>query len=581
MIKKILYILDRRQKRNFIILAFVIICSSFMELLGVALISPIVTVVTNEEIIYTNDVYVQIGKIFHLENVRQYVLFLIVLTVIIYFIKNVYIIVQNYLQYRYVYNNQRKLTTMLMRFYLHKEYTFHVSTNVVDIQRNIETDVNCFFDALLNVFYCFNEGLVCFVLVTYLAIQDWISTVAIAIVLGGFVGGFYFFYRKYSVKLGTQSRKASAEQNKWILQGFAGIKEIKIMGKEDFFADHYDRASLKYTTIVRKNAFANMMPKPTMEFICVGGLLLIIGGRIVVGADLKTFIPILSVFAVAAFRMLPSFNRLTAYTGTIMYGKPSVDHVYQDMVELNEQIDKMKHQEADDFQFSFQTDICLTDVTFKYPASKENVLENINLTIPHKATVALIGASGAGKSTLADVILGVLKPQKGQILVDGVNVLEHLYPWHTKIGYIPQMIYLMDDTIRNNIAFGVDESLIDEECLWRAVREAQLEDFILSLPDGMNTMVGDRGVRLSGGQRQRIGIARALYTNPEFLILDEATSALDNETEKAVMEAIDSLHGSRTMLIIAHRLTTIANSDYIYEVGNKNITLRDKKDICG
>jgi len=580
-IKKILYILDGRQKRNFIILGFVIMCSSLVELLGVALISPIVTVVTNEEIINENEIYICLGKMFHLETVRQYVIFLIIVTVGIYLLKNIYVIMQNYLQYRYVYNNRRRMTAEFMKFYMNKEYIFHTAINVAEIQRNIVSDVQSFWDTLLNVFFCFNEGLVCVVLVVYLAIQDPVSTMAIATILGGFVGAFYVFYRKYSVKLGAKSRVASAEESKCLLQGFAGIKEIKVMGKEEFFTKRYDKAILEHITLLRKNAFVNMIPKPVMEFVCVGGLLIIIGCRIVAGADLRTFIPILSVFAVAAFRMLPSFNRLTAYAGTILYGKTAVEHVYQDMMEWKMLHSKVQKKEEDDFIFPLQTDICLKGITFKYPAAEENVLENIDLIIPHKKTVALIGASGAGKSTLADVILGILKPQNGEILVDGVNVLEHLNPWHSMVGYIPQMICLLDDSIRNNIAFGIDENDIDEKSLWNAVREAQLEEFILSLPEGLDTIVGDRGVRLSGGQRQRIGIARALYTNPEVLIMDEATSALDNETEKAIMEAIDRLHGSRTMLIIAHRLTTIANSDYIYEVGNKTVVQRSKEEVFG
>lgn len=579
MIKKILYILDGRQKRNFLILDMVILLGSFTELLGVALLTPIVTVITDETIIENDAFYRKVGEIFNLQSSRDYVLFFIVMIVTVYFIKNLYILMQNYLQYRYIYNNQRRITTRFMRHYMHKEYLFHTSTNIADIQRNIVSDVGRFFDALLNVFYCINESLVCIVLVVYLAILDPVSTLAIAGVLGIFVGGFYLFYRKISVRLGEKSRIASAEQSKWILQGFAGIKDIKILEKEDYFADQYDAASLRFANVARINAFVNMLPKPIMEFVCVGGLLIIVGIRVAFGADLKSFIPILSVFVVAAFRMLPSFNRITAYIGTVLYGKSSVGQVYKDMVEVRESEEEQTMSHRPHKNFNLESDIKLQGITFCYPEGKQNVLEDVELVIPKKSTVALIGASGAGKSTLADIILGVLKPQKGTIMVDGVNALDYVSDWHQCLGYVPQVIYLMDDTIRNNIALGIAPENVDEDALWRAVKDAQLEEFILSLPNGMDTMVGDRGVRLSGGQRQRIGIARALYRNPKFLVLDEATSALDNDTEKAVMEAIDSLHGSRTMLIIAHRLTTIVNSDYIYEVGNQSIKRVEKQRI--
>ena len=581
MVKKLYYILDRKQKINFIILGIIIILGSFTELGGVALIAPLVTLITNEDVIHTDSNYKMIGEILGLNDVKQYVIVFLIGIILIYIFKNLYLLLQNYVQYRYIYNNQRKITTKLMVFYMQKDYLYHVDTNVADISRNIISDVNSMFDALLNVFYVFNEALVGILLVTFLAIQDWKSTVSMAIILTVFMGFFILFYRRYSVKLGEKARVASAKQSKWILQGFGGIKEIKVTGKENYFSNQYDRASLENTTLMRKKAFVNVAPKSVMEVVCIDGLLFIILVRILGGEQLSDFLPILSIFAVAAFRMIPSFNRITAYVGTVLFGKPAVNHVYNDIKEMRENEENVRLEIEDKFEFSMKTDIELKEVTFRYPEGEDNVLENISLTIPHMKSVALIGASGAGKSTLADIILGILKPQSGVIEGDGVNILEHLRPWHKKIGYIPQVIYLMDDSIRANIAFGLEPDEIDDDKIWKALKDAQLEEFIKELPDGLDTVVGDRGVRLSGGQRQRIGIARALYNQPEFLVLDEATSALDNDTEKAVMEAIDSLHGSRTMLIIAHRLSTIRNCDFVYEVGNKTVVLKDKEEING
>ena len=263
----------------------------------------------------------------------------------------------------------------------------------------------------------------------------------------------------------------------------------------------------------------------------------------------------------------------------MMFNRPAIDVLYDDLTEIERLHKKTGNENKKAEPIVIQNGISAKKITFRYPNADKSVLENLDLEIKNNTSVALIGASGAGKSTLADVILGVLEPQRGGIFVDGKDIREDMEAWHASIGYIPQAIYLMDDTIRSNIAFGVEKDEINETMLWKALREAQLEAFVKSLPDGLDTVIGDRGVKLSGGQRQRIGIARALYGDPQVLILDEATSALDNDTEKEVMNAIDSLHGTRTLIVIAHRLTTIRKCDKIYEVGNGTVMLRNKEEV--
>lgn len=580
MIRKLCYILDKRQKISFILLCVIIMGSSFTELLGVALITPIVTVITDATIITTDKKYIIFSNIFDVHTQRDFVLALISVVIFVYFIKNIYIVLQNYVQYRYVYNNQRKISTRLMEHYIRKDYLYHCATNVAEIQRNITTDVRAVFDSLLNIFYVLNESLVCIMLIIYLLTQDWVSTILMALILSGFLFIFGYLFRKYAVRLGQKTRVVEAEQQKWILQAFAGIKAIKVTENEKYFTDNYKKAAIKSSELARKKAFITMIPKPVMEVVCVDGLLLIIGLRIYNGNDLKTFIPVLSSFAVAAFRMLPSFNRISQYYGTVMYGKASVDSVFNDIVEYRNDISQnfLFTQENQNDDLDLSSGIQLENISFAYP-NNDPVFENINMKIPYKKSVALIGSSGAGKSTLADVILGILPPTNGKIMLGNKNALDNLYFWHKKIGYIPQTIYLMDDSIKRNIAFGESDNDINIEKLWKVIKDAQLYDFITSLQDGIETIVGDQGVRLSGGQRQRIGIARALYSEPEFLVLDEATSALDNETESSVMETIDGLQGHQTMLVIAHRLSTISNCDLIYEVCNKNIILRNHNEI--
>ena len=574
MLKQFNYVMDKRQKRNLVLIFVMIIIGSGLELLSVAGISPIVAVITDENIINTQSIYILIGEIFHFTTSRQYVLFLSLVLIGAYVIKNVYVVFENQMQYQYTYSNQRRLVMELLTYYLNREYLFHVNTNVADLQRNVETDVIKFWDVVLAMMQLAMEMLVCIILMAYLFVVDWKSTTALVVLLGGFLGIFMLFYKKYSVRLGAKCREYRSLMTKSILQAFAGIKEVKVMNKESFFSNVYDRAFEKYCVAQRKQSVATILPKPIMESVCICGLLLIMSVRIYQGSDMKEMVPVLSAFVVAAYRMLPSFNRITSYYGNIMYGKASVVNVYQDVKNKRESEPVQKSTEQDTYEFEIASDISIRNLSFAYPGNEKNVLNRVSLTIPLNHSVAFIGASGAGKSTLADLVLGVLTPQEGEVVVDDTNIYDHLEAWHRKVGYIPQVIYLLDDSIRNNVAFGIEAEKIDDALIWRALHEAQLDEFVKNLPEGLDTEVGDRGVRLSGGQRQRIGIARALYSDPKILILDEATSALDNDTETAVMEAIDRLQGSKTMIIIAHRLSTIQNCDLVYEVGNGEVTLK-------
>lgn len=579
MLKKILYIFNRRQKRNTVILLFLMLIGSVIELLGVSAIMPLVTVVTDTSVIKTNPTYAKIGEILGISDAKTYVLTLAGILILVYIIKNAYVCVWYNLQYRFIYNNQRRLSLQLLDYYVHQDYLYHTSVNVSILQRNIGSDVTFCFDVILNMLSFANETLVCVVLVTYLAIVDFTSTMAMAVLLLIFLAIFVLFFRKYSVKLGKKEREAGAVQNKWMLQCFAGIKEIKVMNKEKFFLDNFGYYSQKSVDLRRKQNFSQMLPKPIMETVCICGLLVTMSVKIYFGGDMSQFVPILSVFAVAAFRMLPSINKLSGCVSAIMYGKSALESVYADVHEMRSNTKKWNEEDNDTYEFTMNEEIAVKNLSFKYPTGESNVLTNVSFRIPKLKSTALIGPSGAGKSTMADLLLGVMSPNEGTIEVDGVNIADHMKAWHRKIGYIPQVIYLMDDTIRANVAFGVSKEKIDDEKVWKALKEAQLDEFVRSNPEGLDAEVGDRGVRISGGQRQRIGIARALYADPDILVLDEATSALDTETETAVMEAIDALHGSRTMLIIAHRLSTIRNCDYIYEVKDGSINLKDKSEI--
>ena len=335
--------------------------------------------------------------------------------------------------------------------------------------------------------------------------------------------------------------------------------------------------------------------------MCISGILVFMAVRIMAGADMLAFVPKLTVFAMAAFRMMPSFNRISGYLNSIMFNKASVDAVYHDLGEIAKMTvrkedlpdgkslkrlkagagspeqspgaEQEKKDAAETERWTLKHSIVAEDITFAYESKPDvTVLNGVTIEIPSKKSIALVGSSGAGKTTLADVILGLYKPQSGRILMDGKDIHENMDAWRRMIGYIPQNIYLLDDTIRANIALGVPEDKVDDDKIWAVLEEAQLADFIREQEKGLDTNIGDRGVKLSGGQRQRIGIARALYTDPELLVLDEATSALDTETETAVMDAIFRLSGKVTMIVIAHRITTIRNCDHIYKIADGTAT---------
>jgi ABC-type multidrug transport system fused ATPase/permease subunit len=580
MLKKINYVLDRSQKIQLIVLLIVIFLGAFVELLGVSAILPVINIALSPETIDDKWYAVIIKDLTGATTASQILVIMAILLIIIYILKNIYVIFMNALQYRFTFENQRKLGMKLMDCYMHQKYLFHVSKNVAELQRNVTSDVNGFYTVVLYVLQFLAEISVCIVLVIFLMAQDVMTTVMMAVLLVVFLGFFTTFFKKVLVKKGNQNRMLNAEISKWILQSFSGIKEIKVSNSEKFFLDNYGNNYRKYSKIQLEQSMLTYLPKPTMETVCISSLLLTMIVRIMVTkADITSFVTTLSVFAVAAVRMLPSFNRITGYIGGMMFNKASIDAVYKDLVEVDRLMKEKEHHDGDTESLEVKSNISFEKLTFSYPESENKILDNVNLKIEKNSSIAFIGASGAGKTTAADVLLGLLEPQSGKVTVDGKDIQENMQAWHACIGYIPQTIYLMDDTIRNNITFGISKDQIDENRINMVLKESQLDEFVKSLPEGLDTMVGDRGVRLSGGQRQRIGIARALYRNPQVLVLDEATSALDNDTEKEVMQAIDGLHGTRTLVVIAHRLSTIAKCDRIYEVGNGKIIDRKREEV--
>ncbi len=579
-LKKINYILDRRQKRNLIILTVCIAVGSLFETLSVSAVLPVVNVITDPEIIRTNKWFIILGRLLHIGEVRQFIFALSLILACLYIIKNIFLIFLYKLQFRYINNNQKRISYRLMQCYLSQDYLFHVSHSVSELQRNCGMDVANFFQVLLNVIQLTTELMTALFLVLFLLMQDAATTMFIICLMMVFMFFVLFIFKKQLIVIGMRQREISSEMNKWFLQSFQGIKEIKVANREQYFLDHYDENFSKSVVLSEKSMLISIIPRPVMEMLVICGLLSYVAIRVIMGVDLSKFVPTLAVFVVAAYRLLPSFNRISGCFSIITGLKASVENVYKDLHDIEGLRQKVVRDNVDNIEFSLETGIRLENIVFYYPSRPEAIiLDGINLFIPHNRSVALIGPSGAGKTTLADVILGVLKPEIGHVIVDGKDIYEHLHSWHKYVGYIPQNIYLMDDTIRANVAFGYSKEDTDDNRVWKALEEAQLAEYFRSKNIDLDDNIGAMGSKLSGGQRQRIGIARALYHEPEILILDEATSALDTDTETAVMESIDKLSGTKTMIIIAHRLTTIRNCDIIYEIKDGLVSERNKDEV--
>ncbi len=577
MLKKLNYIFDRKQKWELVLNVILALIAGLFELLGVSALLPLVNVILDPTAIDTNKYYSVFADTFDAHSVTKFVVLFSLFLIVLYITKNLYLIKRYKIQLNFMYNNRKKLSFRLMECYLQQNYLFHVNHNPIDLQRNVHNDTGNFMSVISAIISIVVEAFTCVCMMAFLLVNDVFTTILVGVLFGVSFAIMYKMNKKRQIEAGEVERISYAEMNRWIVQSFGGIKELKVLGIEKFFLDNYSRTFDVNATANKNYKLYIFRPKYITEMLAMSGLLITICIRMLIGVNITEFATTLSVFALAAMRMLPSFNRLTEYVGNVFYGKASVDALYKDLKQIEELEFGTITDKSDVERLELQKAIEIKNVSFKYPEGVKSVFENASLTIDKNKAVAFVGKSGAGKTTLADIMLGLLEPYEGTVTVDGKDVFENDVAWHKAVGYIPQNIYLIDDTIRTNVSFGHDKG--NDDKVWEALREARLEDYVRSLPEGLDTVVGDRGVKLSGGQRQRVGIARALYTKPSVLFLDEATSALDTETENAVMESINYLQGKTTLIIIAHRLSTIRNCDYIYEVGDGKILLKEKAEL--
>ena len=575
MISRLMSLLNRKQKNRVVMITMLIIVGAVLETLGVSAIIPIVQLFMEDESAIREKVYVKwCMELFHIEKLQHVFIAMLIFMIVIYVVKNTYLLFLTYVQNRFVNNNKSDMQSVMLKWYISRPYEFFLKADVSIIQRSVRNDVNNIYAALLCYMQILTEGIVAGCICLFLLVTDWKMTVFLVLLLGIVT---VFIIKKIKNPIGRWGRKNQAymsDLSRWELQSIYGIKDIKVLQKERFFTDGHRDTLNKQSHLLTKYAVLNTMPRLMLETVCICGILGYLVVCVLLGAEVSGMISSLSAFAIAAFRVLPSVSRINTHLSSLAYYKPSLDYIYELLGANSISENRIPAIEMQDKiePLSLQDKIELKEVTFAYPDTVKLILDKASMEVPIGASVGIKGPSGSGKTTLIDILLGLLEIQSGEICCDGVNVLQNKAAWLAQIGYIPQSIYMMDESIMANVAFGIPHDEIDEKRVREVLGEAQLLDFIDSLPDGMYTTIGEQGVRLSGGQRQRIGIARALYHNPEILLFDEATSALDNDTEAAIMSAIETFKGKKTMIIIAHRLKTIENCDIIYEVNNGKIS---------
>lgn len=574
---KINYIFDKKQKLQLGLLGVMIFIGGLLETLGVGGMIPVVNALLMpdklQEFIDEYEILQRLCGFLHIENIGQITMALLVGLMAIYVIKNLYILLLTYKQNSFITQNRNKMISRVMAEFLNRPYEKYLGADIPTVFRITDSDIPQTFSLILAMLHLASEVVVSFLIFLVLLWQDVVMTLFIIAIFAVMTLFIIKVLKPKLNKIGAKNQAIQSRIAKWRIQATYGLKDVKVLNREEFFVRNYFETGKVGADVARNYAVLNNLPRLMIETVFIVSILSFIAVYINGGGDVASIMTTIAAFGVAAIRVLPSVNRINTYITEIAYTEPSLNFVYENLQEgmrtdamlaerrANSQVEKLK----------LENQIELSHISFHYPDSDKYIFKDAHMVVPKGKSVGIIGASGAGKSTIVDVLLGLLHAQEGEITCDGVNIFKNYESWLAQVGYIPQSIYLIDESIRDNIAFGIDRDKISDERIWEVLEEAQLKEFVEELPEGLDTTIGDRGVRLSGGQRQRIGIARALYNDPEILVFDEATSALDNDTEAAVMEAVNSFHGKKTMIIIAHRLNTIEKCDIIYKVENMEL----------
>ena len=564
-LRKLSYLLTRREKRNAAILFALMWIGALLDVVGVGAIPAFVGVISMPDRLLeyapVRAVYDGLG----LTSPDQMVVWAALALIVVFVVKNGYLTFLAYVQARYNSGRRVTISNRLFRAYLRSPYTFHLQRNTAELLRNTNSESGSVVGGVISPLMGLAQETLTLVFVFVLLI---VAEPVVSLLVFGVLGSItVVFYRATRAKIGEYAQESQRHRKlsvQAVNQGLGGFKDARVLGREKFFLSSYNESTWFQAEADRYKAVVSALPRLFLETVAVAGMLGASAVLVAQDRPLETVVPTLALLGVAVVRLMPSFTRIAGSINSLKWGEKALDAVHDDLAALDAQERETRARRQSTGPVAFEREIRFDALSYQYPGQEGYALRDVTLAIPKGASVGFVGPSGAGKTTVVDVLLGLLEPTDGRVLVDGEDVLGRLAGWQRKIGYIPQSIYLTDDTVRNNVAFGMDDAEIDDGQVWAALEAAQLRETVEALPDGLDTMVGERGVRLSGGQRQRIGIARALYHRPEVLVMDEATSALDNQTERQFVEALERLQGEHTMIVIAHRLSTVRNCDTLF-----------------
>lgn len=576
-------LLTFKQRRKVVGVFILVFLGAVLETLGVAAILPFISAILNPVTLWDNYYIKQVSNVFNIVSDVDLILFLGIVISIVYIFKNLFLMLVTYTVAKFRTSFVFELSKMMMHSYLKRPYVYFLDTNSAEMMRGVTEDINSASDLIDAMFKIFSLCLMAMGIVFFLIMQNPLMALGIIFLAIAVFLIIVLAVKKRTKELGALKLVLATAANKYAYQAFNGIKEITITKREDYFLNSYTEVTAKKRKADVAYACISTCPDRIIEASFMVGIVLMICIQIVAGNLSSSFISNLVAFAVGAMRILPSLSTLTTRMTQVIYLRPALAGICNNVEAARQQerlIDEAKKDVVGERELmSFENIISVNDVSWKYPNSPSYVLEKSSMEIRHGESIALVGKSGAGKTTLADILLGLLKPEAGSVLMDGIDIFSIPGSWSKIIGYVPQTVYLLDDTIRNNVSFGIYVDEVVDEKIWNALEKAQIKGFVEGLPEKLDTIIGERGIKFSGGQRQRIAIARALYHEPEVLVFDEATAALDNETEQAVMEAIEALQGEKTLVIIAHRLNTIRNCNRFFEVESRKIIEKSREEV--
>lgn len=577
------FILTTSLKRWGVVVVLLTILGAIFETMGVTIILPLVQVMIAPEELRKNVIVEPIISYLGLDSDTALIWAIGIAVIFIYLLKNLFLLMLSWVRVKYSCKVQRELSIEMMDAYMKRGYIFFLNVSTGELLRGMQGSIVNTYNALYHCFRLFAEVLTITFICLYIMVSDIIMAMCVCVLAFLCLLIIIFGFQKWIRKCGEINYVYSALVNKTLLHTFQSIKEVLVMQRQKYFINSYRKEYIEQQKGIIGQTVGTESPAYLIEGVCVAGLIIAVCVKAINTENASTLVPQLAAFAVAAFRILPSLGRISSYFNQFMFCIPGINETYENFREVRESdsnlISKLNDKKRIEKINGFEKKVTIEEITWKYPNAEETVLEGISMEIKKGQSIAFVGKSGAGKTTLADIILGLLPPQKGRVLIDGVDIKDIPKERSKIVGFVPQNVNLLDDTVRRNVAFGIEDSEIDDDMVWAALEQAQLKDTIENSPNGLGTKIGERGIRFSGGQRQRFAIARALYCNPDILILDEATSALDTETETAVMESIEALQGHKTLIIIAHRLTTIRNCDVIYEIEDGKAVLRNYEDL--